>query len=252
MLDHPAAVLAFSLPVLWLAAHLGVRAHAYERGSEDGEGPAYDTILAATLTLLGLIIGFTFSMAVSRYDQRKNLEEEEANAIGTEYLRAGLLPAAEAAKVRGQLRDYLDQRVLFYSTRDAEQLRRIDARTAQLQNEMWSTVQAVGNVQPTQTVALAVQGMNDVCNSQGYTQAAWWNRIPTGAWVLMGVIAVLGNLLVGLGAAGSKTRRSLLLVLPVALSVSFFLIADIDSPRYGVIHVRPQNLEAVVDSLKPH
>ena len=61
---------------------------------------SYGTILAATLTLLGLIIGFTFSMAVSRYDQRKNLEEEEANAIGTEYLRAGLLPAADAAKAR--------------------------------------------------------------------------------------------------------------------------------------------------------
>ena len=57
-------------------------------------------ILAATLTLLGLIIGFSFSMATSRYDQRKNYEEAEANAIGTEYVRADLLPAADAATVR--------------------------------------------------------------------------------------------------------------------------------------------------------
>ena len=69
----------------------------------------------ATLTLLALIIGFTFSMALNRYDQRKIYEEEEANAIGTEYLRAELLPAADAAKVRTLLLNYLDQRVLFYS-----------------------------------------------------------------------------------------------------------------------------------------
>ena len=74
--------------------------------------------MAATLTLLGLIIGFSFSMAISRYDQRKNYEEAEANAIGTEYVRADLLPAADAERMHGLLRNYLDQRVLFYQTRD--------------------------------------------------------------------------------------------------------------------------------------
>ena len=67
----------------------------------------FNPTLAPTLTLLGLIIGFSFSMATSRYDQRKNLEEAEANAIGTEYARAGLLPAADAAKVRALLRTSL-------------------------------------------------------------------------------------------------------------------------------------------------
>ena len=67
----------------------------------------FGLILAAALTLLRLIIGFSFSMATSRYDQRKNLEEAEANAIGTEYARAGLLPAADAAKVRALLRTSL-------------------------------------------------------------------------------------------------------------------------------------------------
>jgi hypothetical protein len=93
---------------------------------ESEEREDFGVLLTATLTLLGLIIGFTFSMAISRYDQRKNYEEEEANAIGTEYLRANA----------------------------------------------------------TQT-ALAVMGMNDVLNTQGYTQAAWWNRIPMAAWGLM-------------------------------------------------------------------
>lgn len=68
----------------------------------------------ATLTLLGLVIGFVFSTAINRYDQRKNYEEAEANAIGTEFVRANLLPTADGAKVQELLKKYLVQRVLFY------------------------------------------------------------------------------------------------------------------------------------------
>ncbi len=102
---------------------------------------------------------------VTRYDQRKNYEKAEANAIGTEYVRADLLPAAQAVKVRELLRKYLDQRVLFYTTRDALRFKQIDADTANLQTELWSAVQTAE--QPTPTVALAVLGMNDVLNAQG-------------------------------------------------------------------------------------
>ncbi len=250
MTEYPLLVLLVSFVVLWLAAQTGAGVLRRLHDWEDKPGESYATILAATLTLLGLIIGFTFSMAVSRYDQRKNLEEEEANAIGTEYVRAGLLPAADAAKARTLLRSYLDQRVLFYVTRDATELQQINARTAQLQTELWGVVQAGAAAQPTPIVALAVAGMNDVLNAQGYTQAAWWNRIPSGAWILMAAIAVLCNLLVGFGSAKDKHQKLLLLILPLSLSVSFFLIADIDSPRHGVIRVSAQNLTSLVESLR--
>jgi hypothetical protein len=124
-----------------------------------GQGVAsqdFGFIVASTLTLLGLIIGFTFSMAVSRYDLRKNYEEAEANAIGTEYVRADLLPAADGARVRELLKNYLDQRILFYQTADEQELRQINDRTAQLQNELWSAVLAPAEAQPTPVVALAV------------------------------------------------------------------------------------------------
>jgi hypothetical protein len=68
-----------------------------------------------------------------------------------------------------------------YTTRDEQQLRQINANTAQLQSELWSAVQAPAAAQPTPVVALAILGMNHVLNSQGYTQAAWWNRIPLAA-----------------------------------------------------------------------
>jgi hypothetical protein len=191
----------------------------------------FDVILTATLTLLGLIIGFSFSMAISRYDQRKNYEEEEANAIGTEYLRADLLPSADAAKVRALLRAYLEQRILFYKTRDKQRLVQINAKTAQLQGELWLAVHAPAALQPTPMVALTVSGMNDVLNAQGYTQAAWWNRIPLAAWALMVGIAICCNVLVGYGARRAEAEGLLMVVLPIVVSIAFFLIADIDSRR---------------------
>jgi hypothetical protein len=201
------------------------------------------------LTLLGLIIGFSFSMAVSRYDQRKGCESAEANAIGTEYARAGLLRQADAAKVRELLKSYLDQRVLFYSTRDAREVQRVNTSTAQLQKELWSAVQTVAVAQPSPITAMAAAGMNDVLNSEGYTQAAWWNRIPIPAWILMAAIAICCSFLVGYLAQRVAAGMKRFFVLPLIVSISFFLIADIDSPAGGGIRVRPQNLESVAGSV---
>ena len=116
----------------WFGARVLTRWRAFDETNRDDFG----TILAATLTLLGLIIGFTFSMAITRYDQRKNLEEEEANAIGTEYVRADLLPAAAAARVRSLLKEYVDVRTQFYMTRDTGQLGEIAAHRAKLQSDL--------------------------------------------------------------------------------------------------------------------
>jgi hypothetical protein len=250
LMDSPLLIFVLSFVGLWLSASIGAVIGRRHRDVEERVREDFGVILAATLTLLGLIIGFSFSMATSRYDQRKNLEEAEANAIGTEFVRADLLPATDAAKVRALLVTYLDQRVLFYTTRDDQQLRQINTKTAQLQTDLWSTVKTPAMAQPTPVIALAVAGMNDVLNSQGYTQAAWWNRIPHAAWGLMAAIAICCNLLVGYGAHNAKTEAHLLLVLPLVVALSFFLIADIDSPRGGVIRVSPQNLHSLAVSLQ--
>ena len=248
--DYPLLVFVLSFFILWLSARIGASFLRRWRKPEEDIREDLGVILAATLTMLGLIIAFSFSMAVSRYDQRKNYEEEEANAIGTEYVRADLLPASDAAKVHALLRDYLDERVLFYTTRDEQQIRQINSRTAHLQTELWSALLAPVAAQPTPPIALVVSGMNDVLNSQGYTQAAWWNRIPIAAWVLMAAMAICCNMLAGYGARNVKAEGILLLVLPLVVSIAFFLIADIDSPRRGVIRVHPQNLESLVESLR--
>jgi hypothetical protein len=247
---QPLIVFAISFIVLWLAAGVG-RVFLRRRYSLEEElREDFGFILGASLTLLGLIIGFTFSMATTRYDQRKNYEEGEANAIDTEYLRAGLLPAADGAKVRALLKTYLDQRIQFYLAQDNQEVQRINDSTAQLQTELWSAVIAPAATKQTPIVTLAVSGMNDVLNSQGRTQAAWWNRIPKAAWALMAVIAVSCNVLLGYGSRGAKSGARLLPILPLAISMAFVLIADIDTPRRGIIRLQPQNLMSLAQSLR--
>ena len=251
IVDYPVPLFALSFVVMAVSAWFGARVLTRWRAFDESNRDDFGTILAATLTLLGLIIGFTFSMAITRYDQRKNLEEEEANAIGTEYVRADLLPAAAAARVRSLLKEYVDVRTQFYMTRDTEQLGEIAAHRAKLQSDLWSAVQGAATAQPSPTVALAVAGMNDVLNAQGYTQAAWWNRIPNAAWLLMMTIATASNVLLGYGAHRTARFPLMLFVLPFLLSIAFLLIADIDSPRGGLIHVNPQNLKSLADSFRP-
>ena len=248
-LDHPFFILVVSLVTFWISAWIGgcIRMRRGAEREETHEDFAF--VLGATLTLLGLIVGFTFSMAVNRYDQRKNYEEQEANAIGTEYVRADLLSVEDAAKVHALLRNYLDHRILGYKTHNQQQLRQINAETARLQIEMWSAVRAPVAASPTPVAAVILAGMNDVLNSQGYTQAAWWNRIPVAGWALLMIISIFCNILVGYVAHGKSAF--LFLILPIALSISLCLIADIDSPHNGIIRVAPQNLESLADSLHP-
>ncbi len=247
--SHPLFVGFASFCLLSLVAWIGFTFLSKRRSLEEAAREDISVILGATLTLLALIIGFSFSMAVGRYDQRKNYEEAEANAIGTQFVRAGLLPPADAVKVRSLLKRYLDERIRFYLTHDAQQLAEVNAQTAVLQNELWAAVQAPATAQPTPVVALAVAGMNDVLNSQGYTQAAWWNRIPHAAWWMMFLIAACCNVLLGYRSRNTEGGRVSRVVMPLIVSVAFMLIADIDSPRGGLIHVYPQNLQSLATSL---
>jgi hypothetical protein len=247
--DFPLLVFAGTLVVMWGSIRLGVVLSSRFGTLQEDVRKDLETVQAAALTLLGLLIGFAFSMAVSRYEERKTYEEAEANAIGTEYIRADLLPAANGVKVRALLQDYLEQRMQFYVARDTQQVRQINTRTARLATELWSGVADAAAVQVTPMVALAVSGMNEVLNSRGYAVAARENRLPSAAWSLLAVVAIVCTLLLGFGARGAQGERMLVLVVPLTVALAFLLIADIDSPASGVIRVIPENLAALSSSL---
>ena len=241
--NFPLLLFVTSLLILFLAVRSGDWLRSKSGLQSEDSRAETGPLLSATLTLLYLIIGFSFVMSVTRYDVRKNSEAAEAIAIGTEYSRADLLTPAAAAKVKGLLKKYLDQRLLFYGQRASV----TPADTELLQTELWSALRpAIADVPPP-LMGVLVTGMNDLVNTQRSTQAAWLNRIPTAAWALMAVISIGCCSLVGY----RSRRRDWLAfaIVPLSASLCFFLIADLDSPQGGVIRVVPNNLMILAQSL---
>lgn len=235
--------------LLWGATLAGDWVRRKSAAITDDRRADSSLLLTATLTLLFFIIGFSFSMAVNRYDLRKASEQAEATAITTAYSRADLLPPQDATTVHGLLKQYLAQRLLYYTTRSGSGQGDIATQTIRLQNDLWSTVRPALPAIPPPLMGLLVTGINDVVTSQRNAQAAWLNRIPLSAWILM---IVLGMTCCGLiGARARQTDRVAFLVVPVAVAVSLFLMADLDSPVGGAIRVNPDNLANLLRLLTP-
>jgi hypothetical protein len=247
LVDRPGLMLVVSFVVLLIAAMLGVVAQKAWNPVKANDHSELAIVQSAALTLLGLIVGFSFAMAISRYDQRKALEEAEANAIGTAYLRAGLMPESVSPDARSALKRYLDLRIQYYLTADQAELARVGAERAKVEADLWASARAFAAAAPTPVSALVASGMNDVFNSTDATAAAWLDRIPIPAWWLLVMIGVGANVTLGFGAR--RFDSLLLLVVPLTAAVSFFLIADIDSPRGGVVQVQPENLIRLAKSL---
>jgi hypothetical protein len=246
LVGRPLLLLVVSFVALVIAALLGVAAQRAWNPIKATDHNELAIVQSAALTLFGLIVGFTFAMAISRYDQRKNLEEAEANAIGTEYLRVALMPDSAAANARNALKRYLDLRIQYYVTTDQAELARIGAERAKLEADLWAAMRSQSEASPTAITMLVAWGLNDVFNSTDATAAAWLDRVPPPAWSLLALIALGANVTLGFGL---KRFSTLLLVVPLAASVSFFLIADIDSPRGGVVRVAPENLNRLAASV---
>lgn len=248
MLNHPRLLVLACVLLLWAASWFGAWLRRRLRVKDDEVRDNLTLVLGATLTLLGLIIGFTFSLASARYDLRRSYEEGEANAIGTEFLRVDLMPPAQARQAKHLLVEYTAARIHFYTADAGDHVRISDDKTAGLQTQLWASVLPTATASPTPVTALIVSGMNDVINSQGYAQFAWWNRVPKEAWWLLVVIALFSNLLVGYAAKQTRYTTLLLWILPLLVSISFFLIADIDSPRGGLVRIPPKDLLSLQSS----
>jgi hypothetical protein len=248
-IDFPSGLFLFSFVALLIAEWAGI--HVHRRRVVRAAREDFGIIQGGTLTLLGLLIGFTFSMALSRYDLRKSREAVEANVIRTEYQRADLLPKpADAVRTHSLLVAYLDQRILFYTTRDAQRLEQIQLQTAHLRGDLWASVRDPVAAQPNPLSGLVVAGMNEVIDSEGFTQATWLDRIPRAAWFLLVVIAILSSALVGFGVLATKPAPVMFLVFPLMVSLSFFMIAEFDSPRSGLVNIEPHNLVSLSASVR--
>ncbi len=233
--------LAILLLVL-LSVESGYRLGKYRssRSEQEKEAPV-GAMVGATLGLLAFMLAFTFGLAATRYDTRRQVLLDEANAIGTTYLRAAMLPDRRA-EIRALLRDYVDTRLeAVRSGKIAEGIR----RSEHLQDQLWGEAVSIGEHNPTSiVVGLFVQSLNDVIdlNAKRIT-AGLRNRIPGAIWVALFAVAVLSLGAMGYHAGLSRTSRSLVeLAVAVTFSVVIGLIADLDRPQEGVLKVSQQAL----------
>lgn len=240
LVDRPLLFFAVTLIVFLGCTRAGVLARLHGPKQSPAERAEFDLVRNAIFTLLGLMIGFAISMSVTRYDLRKSLEESEANAIGTEYVRLDFMPAEAASKSRALLRTYVDERIAFYGLLDPDALAKNALETADTMTALWASIAPETKASQTAVTALVASGMNDVLNSYGYTVAEWRNRLPVEVWLLLVIVAACCNFLIGFGAErlSSATHG----ILPLTASLAILLIADVEGPHNGFVQVRPINL----------
>jgi hypothetical protein len=233
--------LAILLLVL-LAVEGGYRLGIYRRSrsAEEKKAPV-GAMVGATLGLLAFILAFTFGLAATRFDTRRQVLLDEANAIGTTYLRAGMLPDRRE-EIRTLLRAYVDARLEAVQSGDVTEGLR---RTEHLHNQLWAQAVAMGEHHPTSiVVGLFIQSLNEVIDLHAKrVTAGLRNRIPGAIWVALFAVAVLSLAAMGYHAGLSRSRRSPAeLAVAVAFSVVIGLIADLDRPQEGVLKVSQQAL----------
>jgi hypothetical protein len=236
------ALFVMTVLVIFLSIEIGFRsAHALGRRSESEQKWPLDEIEAATLSLLAFMLAFTFGLAASRFETRKSLVMDEANALGTTYLRAGILPEPDRTEIRNLLREYLDIRLhAVQSAKVGEGI----AGSEALQNRLWSEAAVVGEKNPGSVViGLFIASLNEVIDLHTKRLTQDRNRIPSSIWAALYVVSVLGMAEVGYHGGLNTTRRALS-VIPLTISVSavMLLIADLDRSQEGLLRVSPQPL----------
>ncbi|HZS17262.1 MAG TPA: hypothetical protein VFA51_04945 [Candidatus Udaeobacter sp.] len=230
------------LLVVLFSVECGYRTGKYRRERHEWEKePPVGTMVGATLGLLALILAFTFGLAAARFDARRQILLNEANAIGTTYLRAGMLPE-KREEIRMLLRKYVDTRLeAVRLNKPAEGI----LQSENIQNELWAQATAVAEKNPNSiVVGLFVQSLNQVIDLHAErVQASLRSRIPGAIWVGLFAVAALSLAVMGYHAGMVGTRRSLaILAVAITFSVVIELIADLDRPQEGVLKVSQQAL----------
>lgn len=199
-------------------------------------------VQGAVLGLLGLLLGFTFSMALNRYETRRDLVLKEANTIGTTWLRAGLLPEGYRAPVKDLLRRFVDVRVKAQALSDdpvqlAEGLR----QSAEIENELWKYAEAAAKVAPTPITATFIVTLNEMIDTDAERITAGRNTIPGGVWLLLLLVAACGCLTSAYGSGAQGVRSAFTGVfLPLLISVVIMLAFDLMHTHQGFVSINQQ------------
>jgi hypothetical protein len=247
-----ALVTSLVLPLTVLSALVGIRIGRRIRGElTDTERTQLYSMQASLLGLLALLLGFSFAMAETRFDLRRQLVLDETNAIGTARLRAGVVGDEHGYAIERLLDDYIATRLRGYQARDAAGLHAAVDRSLQLQGELWTHVTAIEREQPQSLPAsLLMQSVNEVIDLHTKRVAAGRNHVPTAVLVMLLVVAAVTMGWVGAGVGvGHRRGTATTLLLSLLTSLVVGVIVDMDTPRAGAIRVTQTTLSDLQRSL---
>jgi hypothetical protein len=239
ILLHPGILCAGLFLALWAALDLGrFLARRNEAGGNFISGSAID---AAVFALLGLLVAFTFSGAAARFDHRRELIVQEANAIGTAYLRIDTLPAEAQPALREGFRAYIESRKAAYAVvADEAAFRAALERSGQLQRKLWQLAieagQRPGALPDAHKLLLpALNEMIDITTSRAMANEM---HPPAAIYVMLFALVIVASVLAGFGMGGQKPRSWIhMFAFAATMAITITVIIDMEYPRIGVITV---------------
>jgi len=241
------AVFAATIIIVMVANEVGYRlGRASRRRSDDEKESPVSAISGAILGLTAFMLAFTFGIVTDRYDARKALVRDEANAIGTAYLRSDFLPEPDRGEAANLFRQYVDDRLVAAQSRDLDQTHRVLMASDRIQRQLWQM--AVVNARKdmnSDVAALYIESLNAVIDLHATRVAVGLHaRVPAGIWLVLGVLVILGCTGVGYQMAIAGSRRSRAMpILAFAFAMVIVLITSLDRPMSGFITVSQQPLE---------
>jgi hypothetical protein len=218
----------------------------------DGSDPAF-LVQTTSFTVLALLLGFSFSLALGRYDARRSAFLREANAIHTTFLRAGLLDARTAVAARADLRAYVAQRLAFARAEAKPQEQAAaDASSTQIQSDLWRlAVRAARQDTRSTTTPLFVAALNDTIDLSAEERAVLATHIPDVViiWVLL--IALIASAMMRYGY-GRQGKRALVFkaIFAVMVALVFGLVLDLDRPQRGLVRVSLTPMQKVQQAME--
>jgi hypothetical protein len=251
LIDHRLVILVM-VALLVASGEIGYRRGFRGRKSKASIRSLMSGTGAAMLGLLGLLLGFTLSMAVSRWDARRDVILTEANAIGTLWLRAGLLEEPMHGDLRDALRTYADDRIALGASRgDRAALDAVRSKSESLHASIWSVVERANQPDRSNAVLTSlIIAANEVIDIHELRLASIENYLPAPLFLLLLTVAAvsLGFLSWSFGAANQGGRRAIL-ALGLLIGAVLLLIMDVNRPQRGRINIGVESLERVSETM---
>ena len=246
LLNHPLLFCPVAVLFLFAGSQFGSWIRAWRTDAIARNSGSFKTLEGAVLGLLALLLGFSFAMAVSRYDLRKQLEVEEANAIGTTWLRTGTLAEPARSAERQMLKQYAPVRLGFAAAgNDDDAVQHSLMQSSELQAQMWAIAAGDTAIHRDPVTAFFISSLNSMIDVTEKRTAALENRIPAMTWAMLLFMGFVSSALVGISV--TSRSRLLLAILPVVVGVVLALILDLDSPRSGFIRVHQNSIMRVAE-----